>query len=219
MQAWLNGKILLAQQQLQFHPAVQLYVWVCLAIITHAVKDFVLITMAVVLFLMALSLDSIRFINMLRRTRWILMSILLIYAYATPGEAMWEPLGVFSPISAGVLEGWDQLLRLLIILSGLSILLSRLTQPQLLSGLYSMLLPLRLFGLSRERVAVRLALTLKYADSALQNQADNWTENLEQLLIPGKFGPGSIDLQQIQYKNRDFLLLASVSAVLWGGCF
>lgn len=216
---WLNRQILVARQQMQFHPAVQLYVWVCLVLFAHAVKDFVLMTLAALILLLALSLNSVRFINLLSRTRWILISILLIYAYATPGEPLWERLGMFSPASEGLLAGIGQLFRLLTILAGLSILLSSLSPSQLLSGLYSLLLPLRILGLSRERVAVRLALTLKYAEAALQQKTDNWTGSLEHLLTPVKFEPDSMELYRVQYASRDLVLLAGVSAVLLGVWF
>lgn len=216
---WLNRQILVSQLRLQFHPAAQIYLWVCLALLAHAVIDFELLVMTTLTFLLAFSLNSAQFINMMRRTRWILISILLIYAYATPGEPLWEQLGVFSPASAGLLEGLDQLFRLLTILAGLSILLSSLSQSRLLSGIYSLLLPLRIIGLSRERVAVRLALTIQYAEATLQNKTDNWMEILEHFLIPEKLDPGFMELHRVQYTSLDLALFASVTALLLGVWF
>jgi len=213
---WLNKRILVACQQLKFHPAVQLYVWLCLALFAHAAKELVLLVMAAFILLLAFSLNLDRFINMMRRTRWILISVLLIYAYATPGEPLWSSLGMLSPASDGLLAGMDQLFRLLIVLASLSLLLSSLSQLQLVIGLYSLLLPLRIFGLSRERVAVRLALTLEYAEAALQNKTEHWTASLEHLSIPVRFEPESMELHRVQYTSRDLMLLASLTVVLLG---
>ena len=57
-----------------------------------------------------------------------------------------------------------QLCRLAFTLASLAILLNLLPRQQLISGLYVLTYPLRYVGLSRERLAVRLALTLQYAD-------------------------------------------------------
>lgn len=219
LKVWLSRQILVVQQRMQFHPAVQLYVWVCVTILAHAVKDVVLVSMAILLFILACTLNSSRFIKMLSRTRWILISILLIYAYATPGEPMWEQLGVLSPGVTGLQEGAYQLFRLLVALASLSILLSRLPESQLLSGLYSVLLPLRIVGLSRERVAVRLALAVKYAEAHLQGKSENRTEGFEHILTPGKFVPYSMELHRLKYTSSDLVLLACVTVALLGVWF
>ena len=215
----LSSQLFLDNRKIQFHPAVQLYAWMSLALITYTVNDFVLMTMAAFLLLLALGLNSARLLNLLRRTRWILISILLIYGYTTPGEPVWEQLGMFSPVSAGILHGMDQLLRLLTVLAGLSILVFSLTQAQLISGMYSLLFPVRLLGLSRERVAARLALTLTYAESALHNKTDNWTEYLEYHHPAGADKQSSIELHHAPPRYRDLVLLAAATAVTVGVWF
>jgi hypothetical protein len=140
--------------------------------------------------------------------------VFLIYAYTSPGDTLWTQLGAFSPVTTGIADGVLQLSRLVAVLAGLSILLTLLSQPQLIAGLYTLSSPLCFFGLSRERVAVRLALTLSYAESAMQDTANNWHGSIEQLLAPLPVAPGYIELQVTLFSRRDWLLVAAASAAL-----
>jgi len=71
-----------------------------------------------------------------------------------------------------------------------------------------------LLGLSRERLAVRLALTLHYADSAVQDTASNWRGSIEQLLAPVVVSPGCIDLPVAPFSRQDYLLGVAVTVAL-----
>jgi energy-coupling factor transporter transmembrane protein EcfT len=168
------------------------------------------------LLLLSLRRCASRFILLLRRTRWVLFSVFMIYAYATPGDALWPHLGVLSPVAAGVEDGLVQLLRLLVVLSGLSLLLSLMSQTQMISGLYSLFRPLRYFGVPSERAVVRLALTLDYAESALRDTADNWRGRVEQMLLPVQAVPGYIELHITPFVLRDWFMLVAVTIALFG---
>ena len=160
------------------HPAVFILLWVFLAIALQTLSAMTLLLVGVPLLLAAYALSAARLRTLLHRTRWILLSLLLIYAYATPGVALWESLAQFSPTYEGVIDGLLQLNRLVFALAALAILLGLLSQQQLISGLYVLGYPLRYIGLSRARVAVRLALTLHYAESAMLGTAANWRASI-----------------------------------------
>jgi energy-coupling factor transport system permease protein len=145
-----------------------------------------------------------------------LFSLLLIYAYSTPGAALWAMLGVASPTREGLLDGLLQLGRLVSVLSGLAILLELLPQTQLISGLYSLAYPLRWLGLSRERVAVRLALTLEYAESAMRDTASDWRSTINAALQPSADRTEHIELRVQPFRGVDFLLLTAGAVVLIG---
>ncbi len=161
------------------------------------------------------------FAILLRRTRWIMFSLLLIYAYATPGVAVWAPLAQFSPTHEGLADGLIQLFRLAFALGGLAILLGLLSQAQLIGGLYALAYPLRYLGLSRERIAVRLALTLEYAESAILDSSTNWRANIEQMLAPaeiktGKLAPAEIKQESIELHLTPFTLRDGLLLILAG---
>jgi energy-coupling factor transport system permease protein len=198
------------------HPAVQILVWMLLALLAQRLQPLALLVLTAVLFGLALRLCRKQLLSLLRRTRWILFSLLLIYAYTTPGTALWALLGVVSPTREGLLDGLLQLGRLVSVLSGLAILLELLPQTQLISGLYSLAYPLRWLGLSRERIAVRLALTLEYAESAMRDTASDWRSTIYAAMQPSADRTEHIELPVQRFRAVDVLVLAACAAVLIG---
>ncbi len=167
-------------------------------------------------FLWALSVSTRKLMQLLRRTRWIMLSLLLVYAYATPGQPLLAMLGTFSPSREGLGDGVLQLARLLVALAGLAILLGRLHRQQLIAGLYTLLAPLQLLGVSRERVAVRLALTLHYAEVAMLRESHTWQESLHSLFEPHDGSSKQMELLRHRFGVSDALLLGGALLLLWG---
>jgi energy-coupling factor transport system permease protein len=198
------------------HPAVQILVWMLLALLAQRLPPLALLVLTAVLFGLAMRLCAKQLLTLLRRTRWIFFSLLLIYAFTTPGVALWAQLGALSPTREGLLDGLLQLGRLVSVLSGLAILLALLSQTQLISGLYSLAYPLRWFGLSRERIAVRLALTLEYAESAMRDTASDWRSTISAAMRPSTEGAEHIELRLQPFRAVDALLLVASAAVLIG---
>lgn len=194
---------------------MQILIWMLLALLAQRLQALPLLAMTTVLFVTALRLNADQLLSLVRRTRWILSSLLLVYAYSTPGTALWDALGVVSPTREGLLDGLLQLGRLLSVLSGLAILLVLLSQAQLISGLYSLAYPLRWFGLSRERIAVRLALTLEYAEATMRDTASDWRAAISGAMQPAG-GAEHIELHVQRFGIVDFLLLLAGAAVLVG---
>jgi energy-coupling factor transporter transmembrane protein EcfT len=190
------------------HPAVHILLWVCLVISIQSLQATGLLLAGFPLLAVAYAVSATRLITLLRRTRWIMLSLLLIYAYATPGVAVWASLAQFSPTNEGLTDGLMQLCRLAFTLAGLAILLNLLPRQQLISGLYVLTYPLRYVGLSRERLAVRLALTLEYAESVIWDPTDNWRTNIRQMLAPAEVKTHSIELHTTPYITRDGIILA-----------
>jgi len=195
---------------------MQIIIWVLLALLAQRLAPFALSILTVTLAVLALGLSAEQLLRLLRRTRWILFSLLLIYAFTTPGAALWPKLGVFSPTYEGLQDGVLQLGRLLCVLSGLAILLVLLSRNLLISGLYTLAYPLRWLGLSRERIAVRLALTLEYAESAMSDTARDWRATINAAMQPSAAGGSHIELKLQAFGLIDVFLLAASLAVLIG---
>ncbi len=189
------------------HPAVLILLWVCLVISIQSLQATGLLLAGFPLLAVAYALSATRLITLLRRTRWIMLSLLLIYAYATPGVAVWPSLAQFSPTHEGLTNGLLQLCRLAFTLAGLAILLNLLPRQQLISGLYVLTYPLRYVGLSRERLAVRLALTLQYAESVIWNTTGNWRTSIGQMLAPAEVNLQSIELHTAPFTKHDGMIL------------
>lgn len=169
---------------MKIHPASQILTWCLLVATLQAMTFGALLLAAGMILLCAFALSRHKFIQLVRRTRWIMLSLLVIYAYSTPGQPLSEALGMFSPSTAGLSDGVLQLTRLLAALAGLAILLDRLHRQQLIAGLYTLFAPLPWLGMSRERVAVRLALTLHYAEVAMLRGKGRLRDTLGSLFEP-----------------------------------
>ncbi len=176
----------------------------------------VLLIAAGLVLLGALVVSRHKFVQLVRRTRWIMLSLLMIYAWSTPGQALPESLGAFGPTREGLMDGALQLIRLLAALAALAILLDRLHRQHLIAGLYTLFAPLRLIGLSRERLAVRLALTLHYAEVAMLRSKGGWQDTLNSLFEPHGEADRHMELPLHRFGIGDALLLGIALLLLWG---
>jgi len=208
---------------LKFHPAAQILAWCLLVATLQAMALGALFVVAGLILLCAFAISRHKFIQLVRRTRWIMLSLLVIYAYSTPGQPLSEVLGVFSPSREGLTDGVLQLARLLATLAGLAILLDRLHRQQLIAGLYNLCAPLQWLGISRERVAVRLALTLHYAEVAMLRGKGGWQDTLGSLFEPHgatedkgqKTEDRKMELLLSHFTVADALLLSGALLMLW----
>lgn len=202
---------------MRIHPAAQILTWCLLVAAMQVLALATLFAVVVPILLFALALSRHKFIQLLRRTRWIMLSLLLVYAFSTPGEPLFDALGAFGPSREGLVDGVLQLARLLAALAALAVLLDRLHRHALIAGLYTLFAPLRLVGLSRDRVAVRLALTLHYAEVAMLRSA-SWQDTLRSLTAEDggqKTGDRKMELPLYRFGMLDALLLIAASALLW----
>jgi len=114
------------------------------------------------LYIATANCDLPGFLQMLRRMRWFLLSILFIYAWLTPGVPLFS--GAFDPSwqpsVEGLQQGGQRLLALILIIAAVHWLLLVTPREQLIAALYWLGAPLQVLGLPRERFAVRLALVL-----------------------------------------------------------
>jgi energy-coupling factor transport system permease protein len=198
------------------HPAVQICIWVLLALLAQRLQGLPLLFLCSGLIVIALGLCAKQLMSLMRRTRWIMFSLMLIYAYTTPGTALWSQLGLLSPTIEGLLDGALQLGRLLSVLAGLAVLLTLLSLPQLIGGLYSLMYPLRVFGLSRKRFAVRLALTLEYAESVMRDTAGDWKSTIGDALNPDTSVTSHIELRQQRLGAVDVALVVIGIVIMLG---
>lgn len=203
---------------MRLHPATQILIWCVLVAAMQFLPPVRLLVAGGLVLLSAFVLSHHKLVQLLRRTRWIMFTLWLIYAYSTPGQPLSESLGLLSPGLEGLQEGGLQLMRLLVALAGLAILLDRLHRQQLIAGLYSLFAPLKWLGLSRERLAVRLALTLHYAELAMM-RTQSWQAGLHSLTTDNgqrEMEDGRLmALPVCRFALGDALLIAGSVLLLW----
>jgi energy-coupling factor transport system permease protein len=154
-------------KQSVLHPVIRIISLILLAIALQMAKWHGLeLCFALLLFALWQQRGGAEFVKLLRRARWLLLSILLIYAFATPGEYVSGiPIAV-APTYEGLGSGAMQAMRLITMLAALAWLLAGCSREQLMSGLYTLLMPFKPLGANPQRFAVRLWLTLYYVENA-----------------------------------------------------
>jgi len=139
------------------HPTAALILWLSAVI---AVQYFDYPALAGLAVLLLLHPGVLRpWLGFLRRARWLLLTLWLILAYNTPGEAYADL--AWAPTYEGIAEASRHAVRLVVVLGCLSWLFSRLGRDGLLAGLWGALTPARVSGLDVERLLVRLSLVLE----------------------------------------------------------
>ena len=158
------------------HPAVQILLWLSLSVLLQRLPLLLMMIFSLLLLAFALKLCAKQLLKLLKRTRWIMLSLLIIYSYATPGTALIAPLGEYAP-------GY----------------------------------PLRWIGIDRERAAVRLALTLQYAEPTMGETAADWRGAIRHALKVPAAGTGHIELHRPHWHAIDGVGLLCSAAMLWLG--
>lgn len=163
---------------------------------------------------LALVLAPRRCLNLLRRIRYLLLAVLVLFAWFTPGEALWMDLPRLGPTREGLALALDHAARLLIVVAALAVLLERLTVPRLVGGLYALSRPFAAIGLPAQRLAVRLLLILRHVETTDRAALRHWRHWLgDERDEPDT---ETLYLQRERIGGRDVaLILAMLGALLW----
>lgn len=157
------------------HPTTRILLWLCLACYLPWLDAGKMLVVAGVLVFPVLVYGIGPLRKLVRRTRWLLFSLFLIYSLITPGHAVFPGwLSSAGPTLEGVQAGLLQAGRLLLLLAGLALLHARCPRDCLLSGIYRLLLPFARLGLDVSRATARLWLTLYYAENSEQLRFSGW---------------------------------------------
>lgn len=96
---------------------------------------------------------------MLKRLKWLFVSILIVYLFFTPGQLLWPDV-VWSPTLEGLTQGLLRVAVLVLLVAAVNLLISSTERDDFLSAILWCLRPLSFVGLPHERLAVRITLTL-----------------------------------------------------------
>jgi len=145
----------------------------------------------------------------LRRARFLLLSLWLIVAYNTPGEA-WQDL-MLAPTYEGIAEANLQALRLFVMLACLAALFAYLGRDGMVSALWGLLRPLRKLGADTARLVVRLTLVLDNLQSPPQPGA--WRQMLA-AADGSSHGPDILHVRLPSWRLLDTLTLVVCPVLL-----
>ncbi len=194
------------------HPAARITAYIFLALLVPLLPAILIPWLT----LMVLALHWPRrrsLLRLLRRTRWLFLLLFLSYAWTLPGDPLWSAFDALTPTVEGLEAGLLQATRLLLLLSLLDFWVLALDTEALLTGLLSLIYPWRGFGVDVERIAVRLALTLR----AMENPPSF----REAMAILSQFSPPlpppePIKLVRQSLSGRDWTVIALVATALGG---
>jgi len=196
-----------------FHPATLLLAWAGFAFVLSLLPLGVLGALLVPVSIFAAFAARQRTVLLLKRTRWLLLSIAALFAFATPGLLVPGPLGGLGMTQDGLALAGEHLSRLLLLLATLALLHEHLGTEGFVSGLYWLLAPLSGWHGLRERIVVRLMLVIEFVENDKRGGWRYWLNERNDS------GPASLplDVRQAQWKDRVAVLavVCALVALAW----
>ena len=151
----------------------------------------------------------LRWRGLMLRTRWLLLSLVLILGWTVAGEPLWTPGFVPPPSHEGLQDAMTQVLRLSLVLAAVAILVTTTALPELMAGCRSLLVPFSALGLDVERAVARLSLVLHFVESAPRVGWRDWL-----VAAPEVEGSEDVVLPSPQPAWRDRMALVASAALL-----
>lgn len=149
------------------HPLIRI-ISLLVVIVALAQPDWLRITILVLVCLVGIMFffrDGLAHIfTMARRLKWFFLSIIIVYAWFTPGEPVTSSAWLserYLPTVTGLEEGALRVVALLLMISFVTFLIHKTAREELVSAIVSLCIPLKWFGVSVERFALRISLTLE----------------------------------------------------------
>lgn len=189
------------------HPSTALIAWLA-AVLASQFLGYAGLGLLALGILLALPAAAGTWLKYVRRARWLLVTLWLILAYNTPGEA-WRDLA-WAPTYEGIADANLQAVRLLVMLACLAWLFCRLGRDGLVSALWGLLQPLHMRGADTRALVVRLSLVLDSLQEPPEKGA--WRKVLAS---GGEFaaGPDRLTLSLPHWRLSDSLTVLAVASV------
>ena len=144
------------------HPATRLVLWLVVLLLVQCLSGMFLAIACLLLPLCGMRVLR-RGGRLIWRTRWLLLSLVIIFSWSGGGEPLWS--GAFSPTQEGVQQALTHLGRLSLVLIAVAFFLEIMPLHDLLAATHALLKPLRRFGFDPDRGVVRLMLVLRYVET------------------------------------------------------
>lgn len=130
----------------------------------------------------ALLLQRSHFFIMVRRLRWLLVAMLVLFALEDPGRAPFLETGIL--LSRGLETGVVHAMRLIDFVAVLALLISPLPPTEIVGAVYTLLRPFGMRSIWVERLSLRLALTLEafQAEAPVRGSVSGMSQRLDAAL-------------------------------------
>lgn len=192
------------------HPFVKILLFIFTLLLMSYLSNVYLLFMCLILSIYAIWLARSGFLSVLKRMKWLFISIFIIYTFGTPGEYIRHIPASVAPTVEGCVLGGMQIAKLLIALATLSILFATSSKEQLMIGLHLLLSPLNLLGMNTNKFTARLLLTLDYVEELAAKEKFKFRfDQLDNMLSTTQLDHKDkvIVLQSLPFKWTDILVV------------
>lgn len=160
------------------HPSTLVFAWGCVLLAAQHTQGAWLVVWLLVSASVALLYARSRFFLLMKRARWLFLSVFLVLALGSPGEYLWPALGPLGPTHEGLSQAASHLGALVAVFAWVALLLQRMGPAWLVMGVHGLLHPFADHPPLAGSVALRLLLVLREADRL---PAGRWREWLLQI--------------------------------------
>ncbi|MGH8671449.1 MAG: CbiQ family ECF transporter T component [Burkholderiales bacterium] len=183
------------------HPATKILALVLFAVALPWIPIQTLGIISVLLLIPVIAKAAYACAKLLRASRWLLVSLILVYALTTPGTPILNgwPAPTLEGTQSGLIQAW----RIVLMLAALAWLSATTSRDSVLVVIYTLLAPLGRVGLDAARLTARIALTLRYV--AQLPRLRDWRRQLSDALDDKTAAAGEIELQTARFGWADAL--------------
>jgi len=197
------------------HAGSILFLWAAAALFLQQAEGWGLGALTVASLVVAFGCARAQCVRLLARVHFLLLAILVLFAWFTPGEAVFMDWPRSGPSREGLLLALTYTGRLVALVCWVAVLLGRMPTDRLVSGLYALFRPCGAFGLPAERIALRLLLVLRHASASRNDR--HWKGWRVWLDPPASSGGEAVHLIREQLGFRDIALpiMACIFLAFW----
>ncbi len=196
------------------HPAVLVTAGLLLICVLQLLPQVWLAGFSVLLLALAARFAAPRLRRILRRLRWIALSILILFAWQTPGTLVIPALSAFSPTWDGIRLSLFHLAALAAIGAVVSLLMRALDDADWVCALYALSAPFARVGFPAARLAVRMMLVLESTAGGPGRAQHGWRDWLSGTVAMTTHGEWQLEALQA----ADRVWIAALWAVFAGAC-
>lgn len=203
----------------QPHPSVRLFLWLCVALWAQQATWLTLALACGIAFCGAWWWVGGRVWQSVWRLKSVLLALCVACAWTIPGNPLWPR--VWAPSDAGMLEGAMHSLRLILLVCSGQWAMARMSHENLLIGFLVLSAPFSRIGISGQRFALRVWLTLIRTEAWLQRPRARWRDIPHLLRTALDFEAGDsippvLTLQLPRFVCWDWLVIAVATVGLLG---
>lgn len=193
------------------HAGLLILLWLIAVAILQSLDGVALLVAVLCCGAGALYRAGAKCLRLLKRIRYLLVAIIVLFAFFTPGQALFIDFPRLSPSLEGIRLALEQAGRILTVVFCVAVLMQHLSTNRLIGGIYALLRPFATLGVPTERIAVRIMLTLRNVDADIPHDWRRWLMAVDADL------PGVVNITRERFSAIDRLVVATLAilSIIW----